>query len=192
MFNMNIFYIHGFNSGPSSTSGRKFKEIFNDSNVNILSFDSKAPFESNFIKLIKDIKDFNLEEYIITGISLGGFYANELANYFNCSVAMFNPAYKPHIQLKKFIGPNVSFENGEKWNLTDEIVESYNISREPRKYSISKLIFIGRNDSIINPEKSFEYWKDYGKVLLTDDEHSVADFSPYKNEIKTLYGTING
>lgn len=185
---MIIYYVHGFNSGPNSSTGKKLVKEFPDDSVKILAYDSSSPFEENLTLLAERIaKDSDSgEDAIIVGASLGGYYAAWLAEKFALPAVLINPVYSPAEILGKFVGENASFEDGHKWELTKDLVGSYKPLELVNHRSYPKIVLIGKNDDVIDPEKNISFWQGKGKIVETDDGHSIASFEPIKKRMQEL------
>lgn len=49
---LNIYHVHGFNSGPNSSTGKLIKREFPEANVISLEYDSSKRFDENFESLV--------------------------------------------------------------------------------------------------------------------------------------------
>lgn len=163
---MKIFYIHGFNSGKSSSTVKTLSTILNDEySFQCLEYDSSKSFDYNLIDLKVQLYDAlsEDEEFILIGSSLGGFYTerfgfelkdetlNHLGNI------LINPCNNPKEQLRQFLGKTTSFETGKEWILTEELLNTYNYI-DTRSYTIDRIVILGMDDDVIDPEINNGYW----------------------------------
>lgn len=183
---LNIFHVHGFNSGPDSSTGKLIKREFPEANVKSLGYDSSKRFEENFASLISQIGEIDEETDIIIGNSLGGYYAAGLSAHFICYGVLINPCIYPHKYLSKWIGENVSMEDGHKWVLTQEIVNSYKIINEIMGQQIPRLVLIGKNDEVLDPQENLIFWKGKAQTIVTNDNHKFKTLLPYKRQIEEI------
>lgn len=188
---MRYCYIHGFNSGPKTSTLDALKsalgvEVFG------LSYKSQFTYYQNIEKLSKQIIDLR-EPCILIGTSLGGFYASRLLiNYTVAGAVMFNPCNFPAEELQQFIGLNTNFSTGEQYELTDCVVDTYSMATEfdLRFVMKPKLVYLANNDELINNTKSESYWNDYAHIEWFEGNHRVTDFSPFKDEILSMENLI--
>lgn len=78
---------------------------------------------------------------VISGSSLGGFYASQLAALLHgelttpCHCALFNPVVCPAEALRPFLGRNTLFHSGVEWEFTPAILESYANFTDTREFA---------------------------------------------------------
>ena len=176
-----IFYVHGFNSSKDSSTGRLLMEQSGRS-VTCLGYDCSKPFAENLeamaLEAWKDMDGFD----VIVGTSLGGFYACEMVKELQTCAIVFNPAMKPRMQLRKFLGENINFSTGEKWMFTDDILNSYpDELKAPNGLPVKA--YASKKDEVLpgNGELVQEAFDDFEWM---DSGHRIADFRKYIDEIK--------
>ncbi len=179
---MQICYIHGFNSGPSTRSGQKLRECFPGVHVKVLSYDSawschkiQQTLEANMKKVAGPI--------ILVGSSLGGYHAARLAGKLGLPSVLVNPCNNPPKSLRQFLGENVSYEDAHRWNFTKEVLESYEPLDLGRLGRLPELVVIGLRDELLNPEENTRFWEGHVRMAFTDDSHSIESFEPVKDEM---------
>lgn len=182
---MRIIYIHGFNSGPSTASGKKLRECFPEIPVDVLSYDCGLDCGEIYASLLEQAKKLPGLS-LVAGGSLGGYYAARLASDLELPAVLVNPCNNPAKSLAAFVGENISFEDGKPWEFTPKALQSYapldasGLARRPR------LVIIGRNDSLLDPLANEAFWRDHAEIVLTDDEHSIAGFGSFRQKILEL------
>lgn len=168
-----IAHIHGFNSGPASETLRKIQVHFPLARA--LSYPCSGFFSANFQHLLQQIDALpGSGPLVLTGSSLGGFYAAQLGAYLGCPCAMFNPAVEPAKNLGQFLGPNTNIHTGEVWTFTAAMQASYESFPDPRRVSLRRLLVLGRNDNLLDPSVARAYWQGHAVILETDDDHAIA------------------
>lgn len=173
-------YIHGFNSDKNSRSWKDLQSLIGNVLDFHYSYMQNAPLalkeiENKLISALSENKNLKL-----IGSSLGGFFALFLAHKFSLPSTVFNPVTFPHEQLAPFTGKNYNFYTNEEWDFTQEILLSYKELPLNAKMRYTPNIIIGTNDEIIDPNVTLRFWKKKANILLTADEHSIADYAPYK------------
>lgn len=190
---MKVFYIHGFNSGKNSSSAKNLKKYLKH-NVIALTYSSSELFYNTKDSLIKQAhKHNNKEDLIFVGTSLGGLYANLIAGALNSSAILINPVSDPINNLKQFLGENKNFSTGELWTFTEEILSSYEEFYSERVYyQMPRVIILGKNDNILDYKYSLKKWKDFAKIVLTEDGHQLENYKILCDEIYKINGNISG
>lgn len=186
---MKYVYVHGFNSGKSSSTGEALKELL--PNVICLEYDSSKTFSENLsslkTQLLSQIDD---EDFVLIGSSLGGFYVErlgfELRNYNHIGNILINPCNNPKDQLKQFLGKTKSFETNREWIFNEEILDSYDYV-DTRNYTINRVVIIGAKDEVINYVDNVNYWVLNASVFTDPDEaHQFKNLDKYIFTIKTI------
>jgi len=186
-------YIHGLNSDGK----RSFKNLseFLDGKFFNLSWECDRPFDENLAYLISQCEELEeayppedpfFEFFVLIGSSMGGYYASVLSSIKLYPCALFNPVVYPQKTLQKFKGPNTNFATGKKYELTQELIDSYNFSGNLHKYGISRSIILGRNDEVLDYREAEEFYRGIGHTVITDNRHQIVDYSPFKAMIETL------
>ena len=170
---MQIIYIHGFNSGPNSNTGLKLKSKYTD--AIIVSYDFK---NANTAK--KDIEKVIIEnitkDILLIGSSLGGFWANYMAEEYNLPCILINPSIDPDVSLMKYIGLNKNYSSNIEYTFTKEDFKSYSNYHSKKTVGLFKSIILSKNDKILDYKQSLDFFKDY-KIHLNNDGHALEDFN---------------
>lgn len=141
-----LLHIHGFNSSPASNTFHMLRGIFPEAQAlayacHGLFADNLAALHAQAVELYQEALDklglagqtlLPLPPLVITGSSLGGFYASQLAALLHaeyphtpCHCALFNPVVYPDTALRPFLGRNTLMHSGEEWEFTPAMLESY-------------------------------------------------------------------
>ena len=129
-------YIHGFNSGGQSRSGRELGRLL-DENVICPEYDYARPFAvclSDIRRQISEAVDDREDRLCVMGSSLGGFYALQLRLPAIVQVAVWNPVVFPAMQMEQFLGRNTRFSDGREWEFTRDVMLSYAQAPDPRPW----------------------------------------------------------
>ena len=129
-------YIHGFNSGKNSHSGRGLSEVL-DQPVICPEYDYSKSFSECLASIRQQIAeaiDEANDRLTIMGSSLGGFFALQLRHPAIMHTVAWNPVIYPAMQLEQFLGTNTRFSDGVDWDFTREALLSYAQSPDPRPW----------------------------------------------------------
>ncbi|WP_458401185.1 YqiA/YcfP family alpha/beta fold hydrolase [Mailhella sp.] len=129
-------YIHGFNSGRNSHSGRGLSEVLGQP-VICPEYDYSKSFSECLASIRQQISeaiDEQNDRLTIMGSSLGGFFALQLRHPAIAHVCAWNPVIYPAIQLEQFLGRNTRFSDGAEWEFTREALLSYAQAPDPRPW----------------------------------------------------------
>jgi len=180
---MNIFYIHGFNSGTKLERLELLTDLLG-TKVKGLAYDSASTFEENLQALEVMI---NPEEYnIFIGTSLGAYYAQYLAEATDSMSVLINPSLHPQETLKKYFGTNINYATGEQYELTSKVVDSYDYRPS---FSTETLCILASGDEVLDSFKTQEQLENLCEVIMVNGgEHS---FSQYEEVADDIFRFIN-
>lgn len=191
-------YIHGLNS-DGERSRKNLTECLGQKVFN-LTWESDRPFDENIAYLIaqcENIEEENpvdiplfespvWERFVMIGSSMGGYYAAVLSAIKDYPCALFNPVVYPKRTLQKFKGTNTNFATGIKYEMTQEIIDSYNFCGNLKKPLIDRAIVLGRNDEVLDYKEAEAFFRGAEEILITDCNHQIKDYSPFKKLIADL------
>jgi predicted esterase YcpF (UPF0227 family) len=146
---MKIVYLHGFGSQGKSVKSDQLRAKFGDAHV----VSPNLPPDPDRVKMILDqIVQSNSDwPMIFVGTSLGGFYAKWAAHHFDCPAVMVNPAVHPSKTLYQYLGTNVNYATGERFELTlDHLAELARMEAESAGTGGALLhVFVAQDDHVI-------------------------------------------
>ena len=160
---MKFIYIHGLNGSSDSVVGQQLKKSIPDIII--------PDLPNNPIEWYNSIHSLfvNKEDVTIIGNSTGALIANYIGQHHGFNVVLINPVVDVY-DLLQFVGTNINRKTNEKWELTNDDIRSL------KKFEITKtvsptLIFLGSNDSILNPTKTINMYKWCCEIITTPQEH---------------------
>lgn len=163
---MKIVYLHGFGSTGNSPKAYKLKAEFGEDNV--ISPDLPIDPEA-VIELINGIISDLDDNVLFVGTSLGGFYAHYFASHYNKQCVLINPSIHPSESLKKRLGINRNYSTKEKFELTENHLDSFH-DMEVEKDGYFANIFIAKDDDVIDPYQSIDYFESRGSYIIATDD----------------------
>lgn len=191
-------YIHGLNS-DGNRSIRNLSETLGKKVFNLF-WECDRPFDENIAYLLSqcekieaanpiDIPLFESpiwERFVIIGSSMGAYYASVLASINKYPCVLFNPVVYPQKTLKKFKGLNTNFATGNTYEMTQELIDSYNFSGNLTDSQIERAVVLGRNDEVLDYREAEEFYSGTAQIKITDDSHQIKDYGPFKEVIAGL------
>lgn len=168
---MTFIYLHGFNSKGKPTS-TKLQEIGKLGDVITLDYNSFAPYEEILeyleVRVEKELRNHPYGEVTIVGTSLGAYWSATLSGKFGVPAILMNPAIRPSKTLQKHVGVTLkNFVSREVNTLSEDIPKSY--PDLPKKGIL--MIMIDEGDMVLDPQKTQEYFTDYGPILFKGGSH---------------------
>ncbi|MDH5425465.1 MAG: esterase [Gammaproteobacteria bacterium] len=186
-----IIYIHGFNSSPASHKAQlllnHFKERGREDEILIPTL-SAIPADA--IAKLKSLVEQNLSKNIaLVGSSLGGYYAIWLAEHYDLSAVLVNPAVKPYELLGDYLGKNINYYSGEEYELRPEHIDqliALDIERitKPQRY----LLMLQTADEVLDYRQAEMKFCSSPQIIEEGGDHS---FSTFDRHIDTIIGFFN-
>lgn len=120
-----VVYIHGFNSSPASLKAQQLRKAwlqlgFPETHLLIpqLHHQPQRAIEQLHGAIAA------LEQPVLIGSSLGGYYATYLAQQHHLKALLINPAVRPHHLFDGFFTEQENLYTGERWLLTQGHLEA--------------------------------------------------------------------
>lgn len=181
---MKIYFIHGAGDiAETDERANKLSNLF-DKKIKRLSYFTDLSYLEIWQSLLDQLEDAD-NNCVFIGESYGGFWAAQLAVYFDACCYLLNPAMFPSWQLRQFVGTKLQPNRPELplYNVLSTI-----LANDPK----SKLckgrvgVMVGRNDNIIEPVVNDLYFTDICKIDWTNDSHAIEldeSFELIKNRV---------
>lgn len=154
---MLVLYLHGYGSTGEGSKSQAFKNAFGNDHVSAPDLPiNPIEVEKIINNIVRKNKDYPL---IFVGTSLGGFWANYFSTKWDAPCILVNPATRPSISLRKYLGRSIGKYTGKELNVTEEDLLEYAKREEylkanPNDNNIS--MFIANDDSVISPEETLK------------------------------------
>jgi predicted esterase YcpF (UPF0227 family) len=173
-------YLHGFNSSPQSLKVQLLSQAIADHDwpVALYAPDGHAEpvaYMAHCAEKIGLWLQAGLNVGVI-GSSLGGFYARHLAEKFSLRAALINPALRPWLSGRRFLGQHVHPSSGEVFTVSEQDVlslESLAVRvRDPKRY----LLLLQKDDAVVDYQSVLQQMPDSPKIVRSGTGHAFTDF----------------
>ena len=189
-----LIYLHGFNSSPESYKSRALHAYMDDNGIlDSLISPAIPPVPADAMAMLMDLYESKsqLGNVAIAGSSLGGFYATCLAERFGCKAVLINPAVRPHLLLKKYLGENVNYHTSEHWKLDEVHIEQFreldvDSITQPERY----LLMLQKGDETLDYHQALGKYADCPLVLEEGGDHSFTGFENHIEQLLKFCGVI--
>lgn len=152
----------GFNSSPLSEKSKLLTAQF--PGIVIPDYNSWDP-EISYAQLTHCIEPLLSEKLLLTGSSLGGFWAYHLASQYKLPCLLINPCMSPEISLQRYVGPVENFYTHETGLLTKHHLAQYQRFRFPGKPRYITVLH-EQGDELIPYQESVKNFVGKAKLLL--------------------------
>ena len=189
-----LLYLHGFNSSPQSHKARVLHEYMMQEGLgDRIVIPEIPPVPVTAMTVLQQHADEILkhDDLSLAGSSLGGFYATWLAEKYSCPAVLINPAVKPHMLLKKYLGENRNYYTDESWVLDESHIEQFrqlyieSISA-PERY----LLMLQTGDETLDYREAMEKYSACPSIIEQGGSHEFSDFERYLDKILSFCNVV--
>lgn len=186
-----ILYLHGFRSSPQSFKARLIAERMQALGLDAQYACPKLPASPRAaIELALNlVEHVAVDRLTLIGSSLGGFYANWLAELLGCRAVLLNPAVKPPRDLEKYVGVTTEFHSGEPFEFKREYIAQLQamtvekISRPERYFLIA-----ATGDEVLDWREMAAHYPGAQQRIVSGSDHGLSDFALYLDEVMQFCG----
>jgi hypothetical protein len=178
-----ILYLHGFNSSPDSHKARVLHDYMKRTGLSDrIDIPEIPPVPADAIQLLQQHAEEIIKRYTLSlvGSSLGGFYATWLAEKYNCTAVLINPAVKPHELLRKYLGENINYYTDESWVFDEEHIRQFRelyIDKvsNPQRY----LLMLQTGDETLDYRHAVSYYQNCPQMVEQGGSHRFENFEKH-------------
>ena len=183
-----ILYLHGFCSSPASAKSRLLGDYMAGRGLAdrfVCPQLSTVPDEviANISTLI-EVADGPVT---LVGSSLGGHYANHLAEKFGLNAVLINPAVVSRLEPEAFVGEHANFHTGERFIFTEQHAEQLAaqvVRPTPGRY----WLLCETGDEVLDWQQAAEFYAGCRQTVLPGGDHSFTRFAEFMPQIIEFSG----
>lgn len=177
-----LVYLHGFRSSPRSS-----KAVMTGNAVKTLSSKDK-PFEWYCPQLLaspkmsldmvtRHIDQSNADRIVIIGSSLGGFYANYLAEKYDCKAVVLNPAVRAARELAPHVGMLTAYDSDEPFDFRPEYIDELKALQIEKITSPNRYFLIAaKGDELLDWREMVEFYTGANQLVLEGSDHGISEY----------------
>lgn len=190
-----ILYLHGFRSSPLSYKSQLMARHMHALG---LAAQFKCPHlpasPKQAIELAGElIKGVPADELCVIGSSLGGFYANWIAEQTACRAVLLNPAVKPPRDLEKYVGVTTQYHSGEPFEFKREYIAELRALEIPRITLPERYFLIAATgDEVLDWREMTGHYQGARQLIIEGGDHALSDFSKYLDDVLHFCGIEGG
>ncbi len=123
----------------------------------------------------------------LVGSSLGGHYANHLAEKYGLNAVLINPAAVHCLDAGKFIGEHANFHTGERFIFT--AAHAAQLAAQVRKPTPARYwLLTETGDEVLDWRQATEYYAGCRQTVLPGGDHSFTRFPAFMQQIVEFAG----
>lgn len=125
----------------------------------------------------RHIDQSNANEIIVIGSSLGGFYANYLAEKYQCKGIALNPAVYAARELESHVGMMTAYDSNEPFDFKAEYIDELRALQvekitRPENY----LLIAAKGDELLDWKEMVTFYSGAKQVVLEGSDHGITDY----------------
>ena len=178
-----IVYLHGFCSSPASLKSRQFAdEMARRGLADRFICRQLSPVPALAMADMSALIEAVEGRVTLVGSSLGGHYANHLAEKYGLNAVLINPAAVDRLDAAKFIGEHANFHTGERFVFTAEHAAQLaaQVARPtPERY----WLLAETGDEVLDWRQASDFYAGCRQTILEGGDHSFARFPEFIPQI---------
>ena len=184
-----LVYLHGFRSSPRSS-----KAVMTGEGIKIISTPENSiewycpqllasPKES--MALVEDqIKRSSADRLVVVGSSLGGFYANYLAEKYNCKAVVLNPAVRAARELAPHVGMMTAYDSDEPFDFRPEYIDELKTLQVERISNPARYFLIAaKGDELLDWQEMVHFYPGANQLVLEGSDHGISEYANYLPQV---------
>ena len=184
-----LVYLHGFRSSPRSS-----KAVMTGEGIKAISCPENpiqwycpqllaSPKES--MTMVEDhIKQSGADQIVVVGSSLGGFYANYLAEKYGCKAIVLNPAVRAARELAPHVGMMTAYDSDEPFDFRPEYIDELKSLQVEKISNPSRYFLIAaKGDELLDWQEMVGFYPGAKHLVLEGSDHGIADYADHLPQV---------
>ena len=176
---MNIIYLHGFQSSTLSIKGQ-FIQAFCQNQHHVHLPDLNMPPQQVLAHVSEMIEC--LDQVVLIGSSLGGFYATQLVAKHAVPAVLINPAMRPWQLFHDLFGAELPYVVNAQWTLDQTQLDQLEQMAVPFVQDADKiLVLLQQDDEVLDYREAQRYYSNaaHQSMIMTEanGNHAMDNFA---------------
>ena len=183
-----IVFLHGFCSSPASPKARLLAQYMNARGLgDCFACPSLSPVPDVAVATAGRLIERAEGPVTLVGSSLGGHYANHLAEKHGLNAVLINPAAVHFLDAGKFIGEHANFHTGERFTFT--AAHATQLAAQIRKPTPARYWLLSESgDEVLDWRQAAEFYVGCRQTVLPGGDHSFTRFAEFMPQILEFAG----
>ena len=183
-----IVYLHGFCSSPAAwKSGLLAAEMARRGLGGHFACPFLSPVPDQAIASVERLIAAAPGPLTLVGSSLGGHYANHLAEKHGLNAVLINPALIDRMDLALFVGEHANFHSGERFSFTPEHAEQLK-SQVARPTPGRYWVLLEEGDEVLDWRLARDFYAACRQTVLPGGDHSFTKFPEFVSQLIEFAG----
>lgn len=180
-----LVYLHGFRSSPKSSKALMTGKAIKMLSSNEDSYEWYCPQllaspKESMELVTKHIGQSHTDRIVIIGSSLGGFYANYLAEKYQCKAVALNPAVRAAQELEPHVGIMTAYDSEDPFDFRPEYIDelrALQIERiaDPERY----FLIAAKGDELLDWKEMVQFYSGSQQLVLEGSDHGISEYADY-------------
>ena len=183
-----ILYLHGFCSSPASWKSRLLGEEMARRGLGAhFACPQLSPVPAQAMADVSRLIEAADGPVTLVGSSLGGHYANHLAERYGLRAVVVNPAVVGRLDLRLFLGEHANFHSGERFVFTDTHAAqllAQVATPTPERY----WLMLEEGDEVLDWRQARAFYAGCRQTVLPQGDHSFTQFPRFIPQIIEFAG----
>lgn len=190
---MSILYLHGFRSSPQSFKARLLGQRLTELGLGHTYLCPQLPASPRAaaelaLALAREMTAGG-EGLSVVGSSLGGYYANWLAEQIGCRAVVLNPAVQPPRDLENYVGVTTAYHSDEVFEFKREYIDELKALRietitHPERY----FLIAATGDEVLDWREMTAHYAGAHQAVIEGSDHGISEFAQYVDQILAFCG----
>lgn len=183
-----IVYLHGFCSSPASWKSRLLADHMAARGLaGSFVCPQLSPVPDEAVASVSRLIESAKGAVTLVGSSLGGHYANHLAEKHDLQAVLINPAAVDRLNPAKFVGEHANFHNGERFVFTEAHAAQLQAQVSlptPERY----WLLVEEGDEVLDWRQAADFYAGCRQTVLPGGDHSFTRFPDFMPQILEFAG----
>mgnify|MGYP006267653069 FL=1 len=190
-----LVYLHGFRSSPRSSkavmTGEGIKTISSPENFIEWYCPQLLASPKESMLMVEDrIQHSGADRIVIVGSSLGGFYANYLAEKYSCKAIVLNPAVRAARELAPHVGVMTEYDSDEPFDFRPEYIDQLRSLQVEKIRNPSRYFLIAaKGDELLDWQEMVGFYPGAKHLVLEGSDHGITDYADHLPEVLQFIST---
>ena len=178
-----IIYLHGFCSSPASWKSRLLAEhMAGRGRAQHFVCPQLSPVPDEAVAEVSRLIEAATGAVTLVGSSLGGHYANHLAEKYGLNAVLINPAVVDSLNLGQFIGEHSNFHSGEHFSFT--VAHAAQLKAQVARPTPERYwLLLEEGDEVLDSRQAQAFYAGCRQTVLPGGDHSFTRFPEYIPQI---------
>jgi uncharacterized protein len=136
------------------------------------------------------IEQSKADRLVVIGSSLGGFYANYLAEKYGCKAVVLNPAVRAARELAPHVGMMTAYDSEEPFDFRPEYIDELKaLQVEAITLSDRYFLIAAKGDELLDWQEMVDFYPEAKHLVLEGSDHGIADYADHLPQVLEFFST---